>query len=161
MNEWKSCFFFSGVVFFFSAPEIEWMNDMWTFPGKKNTHKKKHRFWKKKKTVSYAQKKSHISKGYYKGERENYFPNQSTVFLYIYTYKKHPLFFSSFWRFGGRFFSKPCFNLFSPSFYLFCWNLFCLSPTANHVFSELLKVFFTLIICHICWVLFIQIKVVI
>ena len=50
---------------------------------KKKTHKKKKtQILEKKKTVSYAQKKSHISKGYYKGERENYFPNQSTVFIY-------------------------------------------------------------------------------
>ena len=53
MNEWKSCFFFSGVVFFFSAPEIEWMNDIWTFPGKKKTQKKNTDFGKKK-TVTYA-----------------------------------------------------------------------------------------------------------
>ena len=39
MNEWKSCFFFR-IVFFFPASKIEWMNDMWTFPGKKHTHTK-------------------------------------------------------------------------------------------------------------------------
>ena len=51
MNE--KAVFFSGVVFFFSAPEIEWMNDMWTFPGKKK-HKKKNTDFGKKKTVTYA-----------------------------------------------------------------------------------------------------------
>ena len=47
MNEWKGCFFFPGCVFF-SAPKIEWMNGMWTFPGKKKTQKNTHIFGKKK-----------------------------------------------------------------------------------------------------------------
>ena len=40
MNEWKS-YFFSGAGKKNSS-EIEWMNGMWTFPGKKKTQKKTH-----------------------------------------------------------------------------------------------------------------------
>ena len=38
MNEWKSCFFFP-LPEKKNSCEIEWMNGIWTFPGKK-THKK-------------------------------------------------------------------------------------------------------------------------
>ena len=52
----KRLFFFSRVVFFFSAPKIEWMNGMWTFPGKKK-HKKTHKFLGKKKQNHFLLKK--------------------------------------------------------------------------------------------------------
>ena len=43
----KKLFFFRA-VFFFSASKIEWMNDMWTFPGKKtHTYKNTQKFGKK------------------------------------------------------------------------------------------------------------------
>ena len=160
MNEWKSCFFFPGLCFFFPPQKLnEWMTCE-LFQEKKTHTQKKTQILEKKNSNLRPKKKSYFQ-GLLQRRARKLLSKPIYRFLNIYTYKKHPLFFSSFWRFGGRFFSKPCFNLFSPSFYLFCWNLFCLSPTANHAFSELLKVYFTLMICHIYWVLFIQIKVVI
>ena len=48
-NEWmKKLFFFSRVVFFFSAQKFEWMNGLWTFPGKEKTQKNAPKFRKKK-----------------------------------------------------------------------------------------------------------------
>ena len=42
MNEWKSCFFFSVAGKKKNSCEIEWMNGIWTFPGKKKHTKKTH-----------------------------------------------------------------------------------------------------------------------
>ena len=44
MNE-KAVFFFPDAGKKKNSSEIEWMNGMWTFPGKeKNTQKKKHTY---------------------------------------------------------------------------------------------------------------------
>ena len=48
--EWMKPHFFSFRVLFFSfsAPKIEWMNDMWTFPRKKKPHKNTQKYGRSK-----------------------------------------------------------------------------------------------------------------
>ena len=48
MNVWiKNLFFSYMFYFFFSATEIEWMNNRWTFQGKKYKTQKHMKNWKK------------------------------------------------------------------------------------------------------------------
>ena len=59
MNEWKSCFFFRGCVFFFRPRN--WMNE-WhvNFSRKKKTQKNTHSSWKKKHNQLLLKKRNFI-----------------------------------------------------------------------------------------------------